>query len=253
MLGCSKVHEQETIKYIPMKVKYSAWQGVATDGREIFITSDRDQEFKLSNTISVYAKTGEYIRNLPNAYSRTDPAGNFMSFGDCTYIDGFLFIPVYNFNSGAKQKISRVAKYSLPNLKLVSDYDIGEGTAESVTKNNDYFWVVYHDRNYIKQYDLNFKLLHTYPLSQRFESEGGYQGVVFVGNNLYVNLHGSNNFNEKYAQGLDHYRFDGEKFIFIKRIKPPVYGAGQGIEFFDGQYYWADRPGNQVIITNTVK
>ncbi|BCG61272.1 hypothetical protein [Paenibacillus sp. URB8-2] len=253
LTACTDNGATSGISMIPMKVMYSAWQGVASDGRYIYITSDRDGNFNLSNTISVYGVDGKFIYSLPKAYKKTDSNGNFMSFGDCTVINDSLYATVYNFNSGAKKTVSRVVKYDLPNLKMVAEYEIGDGTAESVTQKDSFFWVVYHDKNNIAKFDLNFKLINEFPLLQQFEEEGGYQGIFFIGNDLFVNLHGSNKFNEKYAQGLDHYKYDGDTFTFVERIKPPVYGAGQGIEYYGGKYYWVDRPGNSIVIRDKLK
>ncbi|AIQ14758.1 hypothetical protein [Paenibacillus durus] len=253
LTGCLNTNVKAEVVIVPMKVMYSAWQGVASNGKYIYITSDRDKNFRLSNTISIYTNHGEFIKSIPNAYTKTDSSGKFMSFGDCTFINGFLYVTAYNFNSGAKRTISKIVKYKLPDIKMVKEYKIGEGTAESVVQNGGFYWVVYHDRNYIAEFDSKFNLIHRFPLSQHFGKEGGYQGIIFIGNDLLVNLHGSNKYNEEYAQGLDHYRFNGYKFDFIERIKPPAYGTGQGIEFFGGKYYWTDRPGNSIVITDKLK
>jgi hypothetical protein len=231
---------------------YRAWQGVAADTEKIYVTSDRDTNFFLSNTISVYGISGKYLAEKKRAYTGKDKKKRFMSFGDCFAKNGFLYATVYNFNSSPpeKERISRVVKYSLPDLKQVAQYDIGQGTAESLTTYKGSFWVVYHDRNEIRRFDNKFRFQAAYPLSARFGIEGGYQGIFFKNDDLYGNLHGSNEYGKAYAQGLDHYRFDGHSFRFIERIKPPTYGAGQGIERVGTHIFWADRPGNKIIITN---
>ncbi|MDY7989746.1 hypothetical protein UY286_03015 [Paenibacillus polymyxa] len=62
--------------------------------------------------------------------------GLFMSFGDCYITDGYLYATVYNFNSGpsTEERISRIVKYSLPDLQQVDEFDIGYGTAESLAE-----------------------------------------------------------------------------------------------------------------------
>lgn len=154
-----------------------------------------------------------------------------MSFGDCFVSGSYLYATVYNFNSAPpeEERVSRIVKYSLPDLKLVEEYDIGKGTAESLATYKGSFWVVYHDINEIKRYNSNFEYQASYALSAQFGGEGGYQGIVFKDNELYGNLHGSNKYGEKYTQGLDHYKFNGNSFEFIERLKAPTYGAGQGL------------------------
>jgi hypothetical protein len=247
--------QKEDVTTIKMDKKFRAWQGVASDGKDIFITSDRDEDFKLSNTITVYSKDGVFKTEKTDAYMEKDEKQRFMSFGDCAVIDGYLFASVYNFNASPpeNERISRIVKYSLPDLKQLEVYNIGNGTAESVTKYKDTYWVVYHDRNEIQQFNANFKMLKSYPLSTKFAEEGGYQGIFFDGDELYGNLHGSNEYGQKYAQGLDHYHFDGTNFKFVEQIMPPTYGAGQGIEKVGRTYFWADRPGNSIIITSDLR
>ncbi|WP_311077953.1 MULTISPECIES: hypothetical protein [Paenibacillus] len=245
----------QEVKVLKVDKNYRAWQGVASDGTNIYITSDRDENFKLSNTISTYTMDGSFVTEKTNAYTETDQKGLFMSFGDCYITDGYLYATVYNFNSGpsTEERISRIVKYSLPDLKQVDEFDIGYGTAESLAEYNNTYWVVYHDLNEIRQFDKDFNLIKSYPLSENFGNDGGYQGIFFDEDELYANLHGANKYGENYAQGLDHYHFNGREFRFIERIKPPTYGAGQGVEKVGKLYLWADRPGNSIIVTEKIK
>lgn len=237
-------------KFIVGENSYRFWQGVASDGKFLYTTSDRDENFKLENIISVYSLKGDLIKEKRLAYTGTDSNGYFMSFGDATVIDGFLFATVYNFNSQKDNQFeSKILKFNKTTLELVEEFDIGDGVAESVYKNKDSYWVVYHDKKEIRKFDKKFKSFESYELGQDFEKEGGYQGLVFINDDLYVNLHGSNDFNGEYAFGLDHYKYIDGKFVFVERIKPPTYGSGQGIEFVEGKILWTDRPSNQIVIT----
>ncbi|OKP82529.1 hypothetical protein [Paenibacillus sp. P32E] len=244
----------DKITAIKMRNPFSAWQGVGADEKRIYITSDRDRDFALSNTISVYGVAGKYITEKKNAYTGKDGKKRFMSFGDCLVSNKFLYATVYNFNASPpeEERISRIVKYRLSDLKQIEQYNIGQGTAESIAKYKGSFWVVYHDRNEIKRFDRDFHQQAVYPLSGQFGGEGGYQGIFFIKDNLYANLHGSNEYGKEYAQGMDHYRFDGHEFKFVNRIKPPTYGAGQGVERVGDSIFWADRPGNQIILTQGI-
>lgn len=240
--------------YFPAHVKHRAWQGVAVDDKNIYVTTDRDENFGLEDIISVYTLDGRFIKEKRNAYTGKDSEGKFMSFGDGTIIDGHLFVTAYNANAGTNSFMSRIVKYNLPNLDIAAEYDIGQGVAESVYKYLDNYWVVSFEAPLtIKRFDIDFNLIKTYDLSASFGPEGGYQGAFFDGDILYANLHGSNYQGQKYAYGLDRYSFDGEKFNYIDRIKPPTYGAGQGIEHANDKYYWADRPGNRIVITDQIE
>ncbi|GGF72792.1 hypothetical protein GCM10010912_17520 [Paenibacillus albidus] len=247
--------DDDKVNIIKMQKNFRAWQGVGSNGKLIYVTTDRNEKFSLSNTISVYGIKGNFIKEKTKAYIGMDSHKRFMSFGDCYVSGDFLYATVYNFNSSPpeKDRISRIVKYRLSDLKQIKTYDIGEGTAESLVKYKESFWVVYHDKNEIRRFDTNFKFLESYPLSEQFGGEGGYQGIFFEGDDLYGNLHGSNKYGENYAQGMDKYHFDGHSFKFVERIKPPTYGSGQGVEKVGNLIFWTDRPGNQIVITNKGK
>jgi|GEM_PF-6545190 len=243
-----------SVVYFEMENKYRAWQGVATDGNYIYVVTDRNEDFELENIISVYTMDGVFVSEKRHAYTGTDSAGRFMSFGDCSVIDGYLYVPVYNINSGGQVPYeSKIVKYSLPDLVQVSEVDIGSGVAECITKHLDDFWVCYHDLAVIKRFASDFTLKNTYNLSQELGPEGGYQSIFWIDDFVYLNMHGSNEYGKAYAPGLDKYSFDGTNFTFVERIKPPTYGSGQGVSKFGDKFYWNDRPGNKVIITNGLK
>jgi len=233
---------------------FRAYQGVATNGNYIYTSTDQDSNFKLeptvawdnNNIISVYDMNGTFINEKKEIYAARSKLGNFMSLGDITYIDGFLFGTVYDRNPPFE---SRVLKISLPKLEVVNVYTIGDGLAENITKHGGYYWVVHHNNNQVKQLDQNFKLVKTHVMSESPPVNAGYQGAFWIGDYFYANLHGANLRNEFYAPGLDKYRYDGHNFVFIERIKPPTYGAGQGVEFYKGKVYWSDRPENRIVIT----
>ncbi|WP_150267321.1 hypothetical protein [Paenibacillus tepidiphilus] len=250
-MGQVSAWRETSMKIYKMNDYFRAWQGVGVDRERMYVTSDRDAQFHLANSISVYDRKGRFLKIALNAYTGTDAKGRFMSFGDCFAYNNNLYITAYNFNVAPPkdQRESRVIQFRLTDLHKINEYQIGDGVAESIAYYKNSFWVVYHDRNEVKQFDTRFHFLRSYFLESEFGTEGGYQGVFFKGDDMYANLHGSNKFNQEYAQGLDRYHFDGHTFEFIERIKPPTYGSGQGIEFFDNTVYWADRPGNQIVMT----
>ncbi|MFD2614511.1 hypothetical protein [Paenibacillus gansuensis] len=241
--------------FIEVKEKFGAWQGVATDGKNIYVTSDRNEDFKLQNSITVYNKDGNYVKKIYDAYQGKDAHGRFMSFGDGTVINHKLYMTVYNFNSGPpeKERESRIVIYSLPELEIQKEIPIGGYSAEVVTMHKDSYWVFYHDKNEALILDKNYKIKNTIQLSANFEKEGGYQGAFWEGDNLYLNLHGSNSYDDNaYAFGLDHYKLTESGLKYIERIVPPTYGSGQGIDKLGSKYLWVDRPANKIVLTDKI-
>jgi hypothetical protein len=237
------------ISSFPLKNKYRGWQGVDTDGKYIYVATDRNSNFNLEDIISVYTMNGTFIKEKRKAYTGTDSSGKFLSFGDCKIINGFLYATAYNFNSGGRPYESRVAKYSIPYLNYIGDYSIGGNVAESVNSYLGDFWVCYYDVQRIKRFDSNFHLKATYSLPQPIGPYGGYQTIIWDSNNVYLNLHGPNTLGLAYSTGFDHYTFDGNKFTFVERFKPPTYGCGQGVSKLGSTWYWNDRVLNRIVIT----
>uniref|UniRef100_UPI00187D5E83 hypothetical protein n=1 Tax=Metasolibacillus meyeri TaxID=1071052 RepID=UPI00187D5E83 len=126
---------------IPLVAPYRGWQGVTVHNDLIYVFTDRDENFGLENIISVYTLDGKLVTEKRNAYTGKDPMGLFMSFGDANTIDGFIYATVYNSNSlGASPWISKIVKYEPSDLSIIQVYEIGQGTAESVTKHNNSYW-----------------------------------------------------------------------------------------------------------------
>lgn len=239
---------------IPLANDYRGWQGVTVANDLIYVFTDRNESFGLENIISVYSLDGKLISEKRNAYTGLDPQGKFMSFGDGNEIDGFLYVTAYNINSGGSPLISRVVKFNLTDLSINQVYEIGLGTAESVTKNNNAFWVVYHDIAGVRKYDLNFTFLQQYNLSYVDAPNGLFQGTLWDGNYFYANLHGNNLNSDAIAfSQLRKYQFDGTNFNFIEAIAPPTDGCGQGLAKYGDYYFWNDRPNNLIVVSKNIK
>lgn len=241
------------LKYFQAHNNYRAWQGVATDGTYIYVATDRDENFGLQDIISVYDMNGNFVKEKLNAYTGTDPQGKFMSFGGFSIIDGVLFATVYNCNSGGSPCISRIVEFSLPTLEVIKTTEIGNGVAESIKKYNGSYWVSYYDAQQIKQFDLSFTLVNTYPLSQSMGPYGGYQGLMWYDGDIYLNMHGPNKYGQTPEGALDRYSFNGSSFTYIETIEPPTYGTTQDVNYYDGCFYWDDRPANRIIMTKSLK
>ncbi|WMT39742.1 hypothetical protein RE628_20450 [Paenibacillus sp. D2_2] len=246
------VNALPSISSFPSHKKYRAWQGVTTDGTYIYVVTDRDENFTLKNIISVYDMKGHFVSEKLDAYTATDPQDKFMSFGDCTIIDSKLYVTAYNINDGGNPRISRIIEYSLPNIELIKETDIGSNAAECIVKKDGAYWVCYFDDAIIRKFDLDCKLLQTYPVNP-IGPDGGYESLLWIDDELYCNMHGPNTYGKTPTGKLDRYTFDGSTFTFVESIVPPTYGTTQGLAHYNSYFYWADRVANEIVITNSVK
>lgn len=252
--GCGEKTSQQTISdqvvLRDFKIADSnrAWQGLAIDEQYIYVFTDRNEKFALENIISVYTHQGSKVREYRNIYAGGDSQGKFMSFGDGNLIDGNIYVTAYNANSGGRPFESRVLVYSTPEIKLLKTYEIGEGTAESVTKYMNYYWITYNEKMVVKQFDSSFDIVHTYPLSEGIGKYGGYQGAYWENDNFLAQMHGPNKAGLTPSKGLDRYRFDGDEFVFRKTEIPLSYGSGQGVAIYGEYILQNDRPSNSIIV-----
>lgn len=235
---------------IPLATKYRGWQGVTVYNNLIYVVTDRNEDFGLENIISVYSLDGKLVSEKRNAYTGLDPQGKFMSFGDVNEIDGLLYATVYNLNGEGSPLVSRVIKFDPETLDELSVHDIGGNAAESITKHNNSFWVVYHDIYTVRKFDLSFNLLQEYSLTMELGyNQGGPQGSLWEGDYFYVNLHGTNFIYEEPFTELRKYQFDGTDFNFVEKINPPINGCGQGLSKYGEYYFWNDRIRNHIVVS----
>ena len=240
---------------IPLDKKYSGWQGVTSYDGLLYVFSDRNEDFQLENIISVYTLDGKFVSEKRNAYTGLDTDGKFMSFGDANEIDGFIYVTAYNINDGgASPYQSKIVKYNPSDLSIVQEYAIGGGVAESVTKHNGYYWVVYHDMYVVRQFDLNFTFLMEYTLITGDAPHGGYQGSLWDDGYFYANLHGHNTLSDAQPfSELRKFSFNGTEFTHVESIDPPTIGCGQGLGKYGDFYLWNDRPDNSIVISKSIK
>lgn len=247
-------HISPSVLKIPLSRDYRGWQGLTAHNRLIYVVTDRNEDFSLENIISVYTLDGKLVTEKRNAYTELDPQGKFMSFGDINEIDGFLYVTAYNFNSNGNPSISRVVKLNIPDLSVSQVYDIGNGAAESVTKHDGFFWVVYHNTNIVRKFNLSFIFVQEYELPINLNIYGNFQGSLWEGNLFYANLHGQNSNGDLIPfTELRKYEFDGVRFNFIESIAPPTGGCGQGLTKYENYYFWNDRPNNLIIVSKHLK
>jgi hypothetical protein len=231
-----------------MDAAYRGWQGIAVENDQMYVFTDRNENFELENIISVYSLSGQKISELRAAYEGKDRSDKFMSFGDGNVIDGKLYVTAYNFNGGGHPYESKVLIYNLPELDIEEERELPGGVAESVTKHGGHFWVVYHDKMEVYQLDLDFNLVKKHKMSESISSYGGYQGSFWSGEYFFAQMHGANTLKATPSKGLDKYKYVGDRFIFLETLDPLSYGSGQGVCLTDDVIYQNDRPYNIIVM-----
>jgi hypothetical protein len=176
-----------------------------------------------------------------------------MSFGCGIPHSGHLYITAYNINDPASPAPyeSKILKFDPSTLSLVAEYDAGTGNAECVAVYGGDFYVVNDYLNVVRKYNSSWVFQQEYALSQPRGVYGGPQSIHFEGNKCYINQHGPNWFgmDDGPSPGLDEYTFDGSAFSYVKTLKVPSYGCGQQCFPYGGAYFWNDRPGNRILVT----
>lgn len=223
---------------IPVEHPYAAWQGVAKIGNYYYISSDRDESFKLRNSISVYTDNGFIKRKF---YDFTD-----YSWGDINYTKGGLFGTLYNYNAGGRPYHSKVYKIDPNTLEIIGKWSIGGSVAETAVWHKDYWWVGYHNRKLIRRFSTGFTSPKDYPITDPFPNSARTQGMFFLNGLLYIQRHGPNSFGLTPSPGMDRYWFKNGGYIYKDTIKPMTYGTGQGVEYVDGIVIQNDRPANTI-------
>ncbi|WP_416381834.1 hypothetical protein [Paenibacillus polymyxa] len=242
----------------PAHAPFRSWQGVCTDGKYIYLTTDnpesgiQDDE----NIISVYDMYGNFVAEKRNAYTGKDSGGLFMSFGDISFIDGRLYVTAYNINSGGVIPYeSRIVQYKTydDGFHEISATDIGAGAAECIIDHDGFLWVSYHDQQVIKKFSKTLSLLESYPLPTTAKAYGGYQGIFWENGALYANMHGPNAKGDEFAGGVDKFTFTNNTFSYVETIVPPTFGSTQGMCKYNGVYLFNDRAENKVVIVKNLK
>jgi len=243
-----------------MPAAYRAWQGVVFDGanERLYVLTDRNASFGLENIITVLDLNGDVITTHANAHSVTDAQAKFMSFGSGNLIDGVLYTPVYNYNSGGDPLQSKMLEWDVGNLAggPVEVRDIGGGVAEGVAFFDGHFWVCYNDARSLTRWNTVWESAGTYALPGApaviGDFRGEYQTIEWRDNRVYVNLHGFNDATPP-GQPLMHvFVWDGSAFRFGHAIQQPTDGTGQGVAWDGTTAYWCDRPENTVVKTSVL-
>lgn len=240
---------------------HRVWQGACWWRNRFVATTDRDEAFALSNTLSIYDLAGRLLSELTNAYAGTDPQGKKMSFGSPYVRGNYLYVTAYNVNDGGVPLISRVVRFVLnpANDTVALDVtfgnagavDLGSGTAEQVARVNGEWWVCYYDQAYVRRFNDAWVTQGTVALSQAFPSDGGPQSMVWEdGDSVgYFVMHGPNSPGLPRSNDIHQYSRVGNVLTYVQTLQTPGYGLTQGAAAGPLGYCWADRPGNRIWVT----
>ncbi|MDH5765037.1 MAG: DUF2341 domain-containing protein [Gammaproteobacteria bacterium] len=155
--------------------------------------------------------------------------------------DGYLYLGANNYNIYPIE--GWIVVYDASDLSFVEYHSVGERECEGCAYYGGYWWVIAGNVEYITQYDTSWNEIATYTLSY-CPHQGtaryctGYQGVMWIDNFLYVNIHDSSA-----EDFLDCYQWTGSGFTAVKRMVRPSINCGQGLSLDpDGEtVWWAER------------
>lgn len=241
------------VEILGINTPHRASQGVALNDSHLFVTTSLNEEGRPENIISIYSLEGKLLKEKRNASFQLDPYGKIMDFGDAAVIGNRLYVTLYNWNSvhGTQLPLySSIAVFDTGNLSQIRLHRIGGDAVESIAYHGGHFWTSFHDKPIIKEFDGNFKPINTYTLRlpPNVKIRDGYiEGMIWLDNDILVNIHGPNIECSFYSPGLIKYHFNGSQFKYVETLTPPTYGSGQGLDINRDTFYFVDRPWNAII------
>lgn len=247
--------------------KNRAWQGAYYWNEHVIVATDRDETFSaenagagtLENIITIYDLKGNFVSELRDAYTTTDPGGKFMSFGAPFVEADYLYMTVYNLNDGGSPLIGRALRYTLdPTTKAITRdmsfgtsgaVSLGSGTPEQVTKYGNEWFVCFYDNTYVARYNSSWVFQANYSLSQPYPAAGGAEAMYWDGTTVYINMHGPNFPGSVQSRELHQYTWTGSGFTYVATLTSPSYGSTQGFGPAPWGFVWADRVAGEVLFT----
>jgi hypothetical protein len=215
-----------------------ASQGVAIDPRGFLFTSAEGASGGQRNKmITTYAWDGAGVGAPLHAFNGVDAMS-----APATQVNGLFFDTDTNrLYSGANNwtgtpATGHIVEYDVAadgSLSYRAEHPVGAHYCEGCAKYAGFWWVIYHDRHEIHQYDLawTFVAAHALPLPDPGDASVAgnyYQGIAWRDDVAYVNVHGAN----ANAPRMLAYRWTGSAFVYAAEMTPPA-NATQGF-VFDG-------------------
>jgi len=202
-----------------------AFQGVCSDGTYLYAVDNHNiRKYNKSGTLQT-ATTGAYLEGTDMAqinsiyYHATD---------DRLYVGSSNYpIPPY---------LGYIKVFEASDLSYVEEHQVKNYWCEGCAFYDDAWWVTYHNWKYVSKYNTSWVWQADYALS--FSSTHGYQGLVWIGDYLFANLHEGDPTNY-----CDVYKWNGSGFDEVVRLDRPTEDCTQGMgkEPGDNIMWWAER------------
>jgi hypothetical protein len=229
-------------------------QGVATDGTYFYVLTSKNTSYANENIIRKYR-----ISDKALVLTKNDAYATPYAFSSGNVINGKLYVAVRTTDNNVW---NHIAEYQLSDLTLLDDHDVsltGYRYAEGVDGYDGYFWVMYggvgnepgggNNKCAVGKFNSSWVHQTTYDL---FTNSGvnnyGYQDIVWVGDNIYGNIHTGN---ADVGNTFDRLHWNGSAFhevaSYVQFSDNAEHEAGQGFCRLDGYWYFACRYSDRIV------
>jgi hypothetical protein len=167
-------------------------------------------------------------------------AGGITQINGLAYEAGVLYVGGNNWNNPPhKGWIFELDPVTLAITAVHEIFSDVAGVVEGCAVRGGEFWVVFHDRADVAHYNAAWVHQATYALPFRYnDSAQLYQGGFWIGDLLFINKH-----RDASEDVLDVCKWTGTEFVYVTRIGVPTDDCGQGVAYYDGTVWWAERTG----------
>jgi len=202
-----------------------AFQGVCSDGTYLYAVDNHN--------IRKYNKSG----TLQTATTDASLEGTDMAQINSIYYhatDDRLYVGSNNYPH--PDHLGYIKVFEASDLSYVEEHQVKNYWCEGCAFYDDAWWVTYHNWKYVSKYNTSWVWQADYALS--FSSTHGYQGLVWIGDYLFANLHEGDPTNY-----CDVYKWNGSGFDEVVRLDRPTEDCTQGMgkEPGDSIMWWAER------------
>jgi len=196
-----------------------AHQGVAFDGTYFYTTAGNDN-------LHLYKWDSDW-NLIASRDTSSDAPTDKTQINSIFYKDGKLYIGANNYSNTPKK--GWIVVYDADDLTPI-EYHVLDHWSEGCAWHNNEWWVVYDDYKYVSRYDADWNHIADYELTYSISGVHYYQGIRWIGDYIYVNIHGGSS-----PETLDCYHWTGNGFEEVARLDRPTAHCTQGIHFQAGR------------------
>lgn len=199
-------------------------QGVAYDGTYYYLSTDTKLH-KLTRSGSTYTTV------LSRTITGDNPTGKTQLTG-MHYYGGYLWCGANSYPA-TSPAAGWIVKYNPADLTWVATYptqahqcegarwkDLGDGNGPNL-------WAIYNDWGSVSRYDASLNHVADYALPLYSGFALGYQGIIWLGNDLITPEHRDNNPNDR----VHVHTWNGTGFDGVIKLIPPATASGQGCDW----------------------